>query len=593
MTPRPTLAALAARAALCSAALAALCAAAPAVAQTVAPAPAAEPATMQTATPAATPTAPPGADAAALQQLRATTLALIDALVQQGLLTRERADALLRQAQTQAAAPAAAAAAGQWGTPRADAATRAVQRVPYLSETARAELREQLRNDVLAQAREEGWADSRQIPEWSRRLRFYGDLRVRAQSDLFDRDNLPADEYQLQNLLASTPAWSPDLTNTTADRHRLSLRARLGVDARVGDDTSAGLRLSTGSSSSGATSASQTLGNGFNKLGVTLDRAWLRWEPRYNARLQAGRIATPFFGTDLLWPDDLSLDGVAGSGEWTLASGLYAYGHAGAFALEENALSSRDKWLFGLQAGLDWAFSHHGQLRVGLAVYDFHNVAGVRESALAPSGAAASTTAYRVSEYSRSLRLRGNTLINLNDPTNTGTPVWGLASKFRPVNLSAALTLKPLSDQPHQLQASLDWVKNTAFDIEDIARRANDARVRDVLARTSGVQLRLQLGHPQLTAAGQWQVFGALRRFERDAWLDGLTDTTWHGGGTNYQGWSLGGQYAIDRQLSLGLRWTATRNLDDRVLSTTFPQGTLSGAPLKLDVFQLDLNARF
>ena len=221
MTPRPTLAALAARAALCSAALAALCAAAPAVAQTVAPAPAAEPATMQTATPAATPTAPPGADAAALQQLRATTLALIDALVQQGLLTRERADALLRQAQTQAAAPAAAAAAGQWGTPRADAATRAVQRVPYLSETARAELREQLRNDVLAQAREEGWADSRQIPEWSRRLRFYGDLRVRAQSDLFDRDNLPADEYQLQNLLASTPDRKSTRLNSS---HHLTSR---------------------------------------------------------------------------------------------------------------------------------------------------------------------------------------------------------------------------------------------------------------------------------------------------------------------------------------------------------------------------------
>ena len=41
-----------------------------------------------------------------LEQLRATTLGLIEALVQQGLIPRDRADALLRQAQ----APA-------WGTP--------------------------------------------------------------------------------------------------------------------------------------------------------------------------------------------------------------------------------------------------------------------------------------------------------------------------------------------------------------------------------------------------------------------------------------------------------------------------------------------
>ena len=28
-----------------------------------------------------------------------------------------------------------------------------------------------------------------------------------------------------------------------------------------------------------------------------LDRAWLRWEPRHDVRLHAGRMANPFFGT--------------------------------------------------------------------------------------------------------------------------------------------------------------------------------------------------------------------------------------------------------------------------------------------------------
>lgn len=534
------------------------------------------------------------ADAAALQQLRATTLGLIEALVSQGLLPRERADALLRSA----AGPSAAAIptpSATWGAPvaagaAAGAAARPVQRVPYLSETARNELREAIKLDVLEQARTEGWADARQVPGWVKAYRLSGDLRVRAQSDRYDPANLPAEEYQLQNLLASTPAWSPDLTNTTHDRSRLTLRARLGVDVKISDDTSAGLRLSTGNAV-GPTSSSVTLGSSFNKLSLVLDQAWLRWEPRHDLRFTAGRMAQPFFGTDLLWADDLSLDGVAAAGELTLASGLYLFATGGAFAMEELALSSQDKWLYGLQVGADWTLSASTQLRVGLAVYDFQHVEGVAETQPRPSGAAALTTPYQGSEYPRSLRLKGNTLINLNDPTSTASPVWGLASKFRPINLTAAMLIK--SFDPTQITLSLDWVKNSAFDIEDIERRAGDPRVRDVLAKTTGLQARVQFGDAQVAERGRWQGFVAMRKFERDAWIDGLTDTTWHTGGTNYQGWSLGGRYGFDRNTHLGLRWTSTRNLDDQVITDTFPQGTLSGAPLKIDVLQVELNTRF
>jgi hypothetical protein len=267
------------------------------------------------------------------------------------------------------------------------------------------------------------------------------------------------------------------------------------------------------------------------------------------------------------------------------------FANLGSFVMQEQALGGRGKWLHGLQVGGDWAFADTAHLRVGLGVYDFHDAEGVRETQPKPSGAAASTTAYLTREYPRALRLKGNTLINLNDPTSTALPTWGLASKFRPVNLNAALLLTQFN--PLQLLLSVDWVKNTGFDLADIEQRAGDTRVRDLLARTTGLQLRAQLGHAQLGEAGQWQAFGGLRKFERDAWIDGLTDTTWHGGGTNYQGWTLGARYAFDRRTHLGLRWTSTRNLDDRVVSATFPEGTLSGAPLKLDVLQLEVNTRF
>jgi hypothetical protein len=49
----------------------------------------------------------------------------------------------------------------------------------------------------------------------------------------------------------------------------------------------------------------------------------------------------------------------------------------------------------------------------------------------------------------------------------------------------------------------------------------------------------------------------------------------------------------------VGLRWTSTRNLDDgrRFLSIsgdpTSLTGNVSSAPLKIDVIQLEVNARF
>ena len=537
-----------------------------------------------------------------LEQLRATTLALIEALVAQGLLTRERADAILRQAQAKGAPPVVAAA------PEAPASAPKVIRVPYVPQALREQLRDEIKNEVLATAREERWADPRALPDWVRGITFDGDFRLRWQMENYaapryaagETDpcaivggNLPAACYRGQS---TSPAWAPDLTNTTTDRDRFTLRARLGATAKLSDDTQVGLRLSTGTTS-GPTSASQTLGTQFNKASLVLDRAFLRWEPRFDLRAFAGRMANPFFGSDLLWPDDLSFDGVALQAEKTVASGAYVFATVGAFPLEEFNVDKCDKWLYAFQLGADWAVSDRIQWRTGLALYQFARVEGIRESAPAPTGVLAGTVPYQTSAYPTSLRLKGNTLINLNDPTSSAAPVWGLASKFKPINLSTALMLTHFN--PVDLALQLDWVKNSGFDLADIRNRAGSAAVDGLAERTTGLQFKLTAGQARPGNAGEWQAFVAWRKFERDAWIDGFTDTTWHTGGTSYKGWQLGGSYAFDRRTTLGLRLTSTRNLDDGVRVFATPgdpnaaTATLSSAPLKIDVLQLDLNARF
>jgi hypothetical protein len=534
---------------------------------------------------------PASDERAALEQLRATTMGLIEALVGQGLLTRERADQLLKLAPRPVPA---AAATPNWGSALAAApAASGVIRVPYLPETLKAQIRDDIRNDVLTLAREERWADPRAIPAWLHGVSIQGDLRVRLQDERFADSNLAAEVWRGQT---ASPAWAPDLSNTLTERERLTLRARLGVDAKVSDDVGVGLRLSTGTTS-GPTSSSQTLGTGFNKAGVVIDRASLRYEPRYDFRVFAGRFANPFFGSDLLWPDDLSFDGVALQTERNLGSGSFAFATAGVFPLEELAVDRRDKWLYALQIGIDQSFGASTQLRLGAAVYDFAHIEGVRESDPPPSGPRAGTVPYLGSQYPASVRQKGNTLINLNDPTSTAAPVWGLASKFRPVNLSAALTLRAFD--PIEVGLNLDWVHNSAFDIADIRRRAGTSAVDNLSARTTGVQAKVTLGMASLANKGDWQLSAALRQFERDAWVDGFTDTTWHLGGTSYKGWQVGGHYAFDRRSSLGFRLTSTRNLDDGYRYLAVPgdpnsvSANLSSAPLKIDVFQIDLNTRF
>ncbi len=523
-----------------------------------------------------------------LARLRATTQALIDALVAQGLLTRDKAEAILKQAQATAATPAP--------QPQVDAAAPKVLRIPYVPETVRQQMREEIKVEVLAQARTERWGQPDALPEWMGRIKIAGDLRVRGQGEFLDKDNVPAEAYRAQT---ASPAWSPDLSNTNTDRQRLTLRGRLEVEARLGEQVLAGLRLATGSTSGSPTSTTQTLGNDFNRYTLGLDRAYIRWQPDVLGKgltADIGRMPNPFYSTDLAWPDDLAFDGVAARLSHSVTPQRSLFATAGVFPLEELNLSTRDKWLIGAQVGGEIDLARGVQFKLGLAAYDFRHMAGQRESAPAPSGPRSGTTNYFASQYASGLRLKGNTLINLNDPTSTAAPTWGLASKFRPVNLTLGLQLDGVLPVP--VGITLDLIHNTGFDLKDIEARAG-VPLADLREKTNAAQARIQAGTTQLARRGDWQAFAAWRLVQRDAWVDGFTDTTWHLGGTNYKGWSLGGNVGLDKNFWLGARWTSTRNLDDGVRFLAVPgdpaslSGNLSSAPLKIDVFQLDLNARF
>lgn len=547
---------------------------------------------------------------AELERLRGTTLNLIKLLVDGGLLSQDKAEQLLKQAQ-QDAAPADAAAAQPAAPSAATAAAprSGVIRVPYVPESLRNQMRDEIKQDVLNQARSERWGEPGALPAWARRINFEGDVRFRLQSEDWDRRNVSAAEaeglaFQNDAAYEGPIAWSPDLTNTQDRRDRMTLRARFGLTSDLAFGFKTGLRLSTGNAQ--ALSTSQTLGgsNGnFSKYSVLLDRAWIQWTPHQpDVTTMVGRFSSPYFGGDLIWPDDMNFDGAAVKATHAFNDANKVFVNAGVFPLSEFQSDAADAWLYGAQVGAIFKPDASSQFDIGLGYYDFNNIEGnfdpmYRDTANTFSAADKS---YLSSEYKKAVRQRGNTLIRINQPVAAAgsstavAPVWGLASKFRPLTLSAAYNHQGFEGL--SMRISADFIHNTGFSQADIRRRAQPGANIDLAKKTNAWQARAQIGSTKQELLGDWSAYLGWRRFERDAWVDAFTDTTWHLGGTNYVGWTLGGSYYVGPRTALGLRLTSTRNLTDgrtETLSGGAEVPNLSSIRQRVDVLQVELNSRF
>lgn len=312
------------------------------------------------------------------QTVRATLLSLIRTLLDTNVITAAKARELVRQAGLD---PAVLETPPTWGAPpvagSAPAAAPPVVRVPYVPEAVKSQLREEIRQEVLATARAERWAVPEALPGWLSRLSFDGDLRVRLQREDFADDNdVPALLDSFYQSLG--PTGQPVTRNTTEDRDRLRLRARLGVSAKVSDEVQAGLRLVTSRDGDANDPASANVDAGqFNRrFGLALDLAYIGWtDGRFVA--SAGRIANPYRTTDLLWSTDLTLDGAALSWRPVFNYDWSGFATVGVHPLREVNNSAfnlaSDSVLVGAQAGVEWRSGGAWSGRLGVGVSEFRN----------------------------------------------------------------------------------------------------------------------------------------------------------------------------------------------------------------------------
>lgn len=513
-----------------------------------------------------------------LEELRNTVINLLQGLVEQGVISREKAAQIVKSAQDKAAADAAATAKADEGAVR----------VPYVPQIVKDEIAKQVAEqvkpgvvaDVVQEAKTEKWGVPGALADWLTRTRISGSVTVREEDVLFSKDNIQGVylNYYGINTAGGFAKASQPFENVSVNRARFRGRARFAVDSDLSDSITTGMRIVTGNTSD-LVSETQTL-DGTAPYAFGLDQLYIRFDERTAQKFPwlsvvTGRFLNPWqTPTDLIFHKDLTFNGLAVTGRYGFGDGSADQSHVfatvGAHPLQEIALSAQDKWLVGGQLGANLRWGEGQRLRFTGAFYDYLNVTGRQNPP--------QSTIYN---YTAPTFVRqGNTYFDITNTPDTTVNLFALASKFRLVNFNATYEL-PLGR--HTLGVTLDAVRNLAFDRAKVSARTG----YNVPARTKGYQAEVGFGDPVVLTAGAWRALVGYRYLQRDAVIDAYTDSDFHWGGTDAQGYYVTADYGLANRVWLRLRYLSANEIDGPALIGNYR------APLGIDTVQFDLNTRF
>jgi hypothetical protein len=506
-----------------------------------------------------------------LEELRNTVVNLLQALVDQGVMTREKAAQLVKAAQDKAAADAAAVAKADEGAVR----------VPYVPQIVKDEIAKQVAEqvkpdvvaDVVKEAKTEKWGVPGALADWLTHTRISGSVTLREEDVLFGSNNVPnyyLNYYAINTAGGISKAGLNEYENVSENRLRFRGRARLAVDSDITDSITAGMRIATGNTSD-LVSETQTLDGtapyqfGLDELYIRLDEKNAQKFPWLSA--VGGRFLNPYgTPTDLIFHKDLTFEGFALTGRYGLGDGSAEQSHlfitVGAHPLQEIALSPQDKWLVGGQLGSNMRWGDGQHLRVSGAFFDYFNVTG----RLNPLNSTVFN--YTAPVFER----QGNTYFPISNSTDPTVTLFALAAKYRLANLNLTYEL-PIGQ--HIFGFTADAVRNLAYNAARVSANVGQF----VAPRTKGYQAEFSFGSPTVLTAGSWRGVIGYRYLERDAVIDAYTDSDFHWGGTDAKGYYVVGDYGLANRVWMRLRYLSSNAID--------------GPTLGIDTVQLDLNTRF
>jgi hypothetical protein len=568
------------------------------------------------------------------------TVNLINLMVKRNLISRDDADGLIRQAQQEAdnarATQATTAATAERAltiqqtqpapapAPQANAGGDDEMRISYVPDIVKKQIADQVTQNVMEQNRDEHLADTiaaSRVPEWVQRLHLTGDIRLRYEGDFFPSGNAVGNFVNFNAINSGSPLNAANPTaipqyNVNQDRNRFRLRLRIGAGIDLGSNFTAGVRVATGSDDN-PTTENQTLGGvssgqggDFAKYQVWLDRAFLRYEyggtPEEDFSATVGRFDNPWYGTTMMWANDLAFDGIVLKGSYEVAQGVTPFLTVGAFPVfntdfnfsSNNAVKfdSEDKYLFAVQGGTKWQISKDVKFTGAAAVYDFEDIEG-KVSDPIDSQDSAGDVAGSTDDSRPSFAQNGNTYIALRNYTGAAAAgpfqqqYYGLASQFRVVSVYAQLDYSHWD--PFHLSITGEFIDNVAFDRNSIVNggpaSASGPQNNDLTPGEAssfdggniGWMIHADAGHVALENLWDWNVRLSYRYVQTDATVDAFTDSDFGAPlyGTNLKGYTVEGNLALSKRVWLGLRYMSADNV--------------SGPTFHSDLVQFDINAKF
>ncbi|AQT69522.1 hypothetical protein STSP2_02713 [Anaerohalosphaera lusitana] len=313
--------------------------------------------------------------------------------------------------------------------------------------------------------------------KWAETLKFYGDFRYRHESI----DDETASEQR--------------------DRNRI--RARLGVKAKVNDEFGVNFRLASGDDD--PVSTNETLDDSFSTKDIRLDRAYAIWTPNWSdpTTIQMGKMGVPFFkagGNQLIWDDDLSVEGVSANYGWSLNDNTSAEVTGAGFWVDERS-SDVDTSLWGIQGLINRDLSSDSSVTAGATYYDYGNIEGI--------------------------------------PTTT---IGTLSSDYNIFEALAEYSTK-INSVPVKVYGN--WVNNTAADTgEDTG-------------------YLLGMTYNKAKKQGTWQLGYQYRDLEQEAVVGAFSDSDFIGGGTNGKGHKFSFAYALAKNTTAGVTYFMNEKGDD------------------------------
>lgn len=165
--------------------------------------------------------------------------------------------------------------------------------------------------------------------------------------------------------------------DSSVNRARFRYRLRFGIVANIVDNMEVGFRLGSGDSSGNALSNNTTMENNATKKPVWVDAAYGKWtainDGEWLLAATVGKMNNPFNFTPMVFDPDLTPEGAAINGGYTI-NNQHDISFAGAaFVLDEESGSTRDPMMYGGQVTWNAKWNSKLSSSVGAGAFQLVN----------------------------------------------------------------------------------------------------------------------------------------------------------------------------------------------------------------------------